>query len=1207
MSIKKALRILNLEDNPNDTELIQARLEEEGMACEMTRVVTEQDYVAAVEQGGFDLILADYNLLSFGKLSALAIAQEKSPDVPVILISGTIGEELAVESVKKGAADYVLKDKLFRLGPAVRRSLKEAKEKIERKRYEAALRESSQFNRQIIDSAQEGIVVYGPDLKYLVWNPFMEQLTGIPAVEVLGRHPLEVFPFLRESGVMAGIERALTGEIVEASRFPFHIPRTGRSGWTSDKSAPFRNTMGEIVGVIATVRDITEHVQVEEARLLSEAKYLLLNESIMDGLVSVDMDGNFLEFNRAYWEMLGYSERELRKLTYNELTPQKWHGIEKEIVENQVMKRGFSDIYEKEYIRKDGTVFPVELRSYLIRDAEGKPVGVWGIARDITDRKKTEGRLKELNACFLEFGTDPVENIDRLVALCGKLMGGKCALYNRLDNKMLCSWGKWNVPSDYPAADSPEGHICYDVIKRASDKVFVVRNLAETVYARTDPNVSRYKLETYIGIAVKFAGSYVGSLCVVYQRDYVPSEDDKKLLGIIASAVGVEEERRFGEEALRESESQMQSILASTADGILAVDNHGKVIKANKRFAEMWRIPRALVDTADDEALLNFVLEQLSEPEEFLKKVRLLYGTTREDMDTLVFKDGRFFERYSAPMMMAGSVMGRVWSFRDITDRKKADEKIREEAEVSDSLLQIVEALNATLDEKSLVQTLTKITPRYLKFDRVSVFLGDEDLKQFTFLGGYGFAPFQEGFLLSKVFKKGDFPAVDKLLNNETIFIENARETDLLPKDLVNALELGSMIIVPVSFRGTIVGAIVGTYKAENALKPKDLSLLKGLADGIGVALQNSRLYRESTHRLMQLSGKIETIKAMAELDREILSSTDRKAILQIATALINRIIPCERVAVVLMEGDYCSVATEWGIGQFVGKQYLIKKGSHCDVFRMNHLSIYSPDISRDDCPYHIEQSLLGIKSVLMVPLVTRERMVGFLDIGSSQPGKLTPADLSTAENIASQVSVALENARLFEDFQQLLISTITSLASAIDAKSPWTKGHSERVTKYALEIGKEMGLTEHELERLRLSGLLHDVGKIGTYDMLLDKPSKLTEEESELVKKHPGKGAEILGHVIQFADIIPGVLHHHERYDGKGYPDGVTGEEIPLQARILCVADAFDSMTADRPYRPSPGKEYAISEFKRYEGTQFDPRVVEAFLKVLERMNPSA
>ena len=189
-----------------------------------------------------------------------------------------------------------------------------------------------------------------------------------------------------------------------------------------------------------------------------------------------------------------------------------------------------------------------------------------------------------------------------------------------------------------------------------------------------------------------------------------------------------------------------------------------------------------------------------------------------------------------------------------------------------------------------------------------------------------------------------------------------------------------------------------------------------------------------------------------------------------------------------------------------------------------------------------------------------------------------------------------------YKDLQELFISLVKVMVNALDAKSPWTKGHSERVAFYAEQIAKEMGLDEDEIKNLQLAGLLHDIGKIGTYDYLLDKPARLTDAEFKLVKKHPAQGAEILKDIKQLKDVIPLIMHHHERIDGKGYPDGLKGDDIPVGAKILHTADSFDSMTADRPYRPSPGTEYAISELNRCAGTQFDAQVVEMFLKVLNK-----
>ncbi len=187
-----------------------------------------------------------------------------------------------------------------------------------------------------------------------------------------------------------------------------------------------------------------------------------------------------------------------------------------------------------------------------------------------------------------------------------------------------------------------------------------------------------------------------------------------------------------------------------------------------------------------------------------------------------------------------------------------------------------------------------------------------------------------------------------------------------------------------------------------------------------------------------------------------------------------------------------------------------------------------------------------------------------------------------------------------YKELESLFIGLVRSMVNALDAKSNWTRGHSERVAEYAEKIGQKIGLEEEDVKRIQLAGLLHDIGKIGTYDYLLDKPEKLTEEEFIIIKEHPAMGARILGGVKQLHDIIPLIKYHHERIDGKGYPEGIRGDEIPFGARILHVADSFDSMRTDRPYRSAPGFDYALSEFRKYRGIQFDVQVVDAFLEVL-------
>ncbi|MBE0427666.1 MAG: HD domain-containing protein [Nitrospirae bacterium] len=187
-----------------------------------------------------------------------------------------------------------------------------------------------------------------------------------------------------------------------------------------------------------------------------------------------------------------------------------------------------------------------------------------------------------------------------------------------------------------------------------------------------------------------------------------------------------------------------------------------------------------------------------------------------------------------------------------------------------------------------------------------------------------------------------------------------------------------------------------------------------------------------------------------------------------------------------------------------------------------------------------------------------------------------------------------------YRELDQLFINFAKTMVNMLDEKNKWTKGHSDRVALYSEMIAKEIGIDREGMKKLRLAALLHDIGRMGTFDYFLHKPSRFTERQYELVKKHPVNGAKILENIGFLDDLIPFVRHHHERMDGKGYPDGLKGEKIPFYSRILHVADSFDSMTSDRPHRKAPGKEYALSELKRCKGSQFDPKVIEAALKVL-------
>lgn len=211
--------------------------------------------------------------------------------------------------------------------------------------------------------------------------------------------------------------------------------------------------------------------------------------------------------------------------------------------------------------------------------------------------------------------------------------------------------------------------------------------------------------------------------------------------------------------------------------------------------------------------------------------------------------------------------------------------------------------------------------------------------------------------------------------------------------------------------------------------------------------------------------------------------------------------------------------------------------------------------------------------------------------------------DLADNFNVMSaEIQKAVENLkRAAHENHLLFINSIRMLAAAIDAKDPYTRGHSERVARYSVAIGKQLHLSEREMRNLRISALLHDVGKIGIDDRILRKPGALTDEEFEIMKGHPEKGAAIMGAIAQLTDVIPGMKYHHEKWSGGGYPEGLSGEEIPMQARIVAIADTFDAMTTNRPYQKAMELNYVVEKIVSFAGSRFDPRVCDAFVRAVK------
>lgn len=262
-------------------------------------------------------------------------------------------------------------------------------------------------------------------------------------------------------------------------------------------------------------------------------------------------------------------------------------------------------------------------------------------------------------------------------------------------------------------------------------------------------------------------------------------------------------------------------------------------------------------------------------------------------------------------------------------------------------------------------------------------------------------------------------------------------------------------------------------------------------------------------------------------------------------------------------------------------------------------------DVSQDPRFFgQVDQEVKFVtRSILGVPLLARGKTIGVIEVLNKRDGTdFTNDDLDLLTALAADAAVSIDNARLFQAVLDGYLDTIHALAAAVDAKDPYTAGHIDRVSSYSIEVGQELGLSEDEMTALRYGSILHDVGKIGIADAILGKPAPLTQEEFVIMSSHADIGSRMLEGIHFLSKAKPIARHHHEAWDGKGYPDGLAREAIPLGARIVGVVDAFDAMTTDRPYRKALTAEFALGELQKKAGVQFDAQVVEVFGRVLRK-----
>lgn len=369
------------------------------------------------------------------------------------------------------------------------------------------------------------------------------------------------------------------------------------------------------------------------------------------------------------------------------------------------------------------------------------------------------------------------------------------------------------------------------------------------------------------------------------------------------------------------------------------------------------------------------------------------------------------------------------------------------------------------------------------------------------------------------------------------------------------------------------------------------------------IVVKSEDEFEELAHSFNMMSTQLERqfrlLNIRSGMDRSLLRSFEQPRIARILEEGLLQLFEGARADVLFWNREAMEDQSVSGFNRWCSPDRIIEipkdnKSSLARFFRINEywLSGKSPALPKEASPFLDETS----RPALILPVFSNLDLAAIVIIRWPKAAEVCSEDCGFARNLADQAGIALANIDTLAQLDRHNWGTMQALARAVDANSPWTAGHSERVARIAMNIAGHLHFSEQEMDTLHRGALLHDIGKLGIPPCILDKPGKLDAEEFEIIKSHPLKGASILEPIKSYADLIPIVSQHHERFDATGYPLGIGGHAIHWGARILAVADAFDAMVSDRPYRKGWSPEQAAELIRGGAGTQFDPAVVEAF-----------
>jgi len=656
------------------------------------------------------------------------------------------------------------------------------------------------------------------------------------------------------------------------------------------------------------------------------------------------------------------------------------------------------------------------------------------------------------------------------------------------------------------------------------------------------------------------------------------------------------EERRKAEEAEKLAAGQWQQTFDASGDAISLVDTNKNILRVNRAMAEMVGMePAELIGHNCCEVLHGgSTYSGCPLPQQGKLLERKESELQLNDRWYIVSLDPVFNER--------GNLQHIVHILRDITDRKKIEEDVRSQRNALSSLYSLSTLMRTAKTSNELLSVVLKEAVHLLQVDDGSITLLSPDRKHFKIVEAQGLWFNYTGY---------KFPATEGLcslvLQSEEPFITEDYSTEDKKLPFLNQAELtGPMALVPLKTEAETIGVLEVSRRLENAGQPfskEEIELLSSIGEITGNALRRQTLFESAQTRLKQLQG-------LRNIDMTIAGSLDLDLTFNVILKEVTTLLDLDAAAILRLEKDTAALRYEAGHGFY---------GEKLPSIAFQPGEGLAGQVVKERKPVHIDDLGKVVSDPVQGPLLERERFATYYAVPLIAKGRIQGVLEAYHRNVqemdeewfeflqalASQTAIAIDNSELLQnmenanlDLLQAYDATIEGWAYALGLKDEETEDHSQSVTRLTLQIARKMGIKDEALVHVKRGALLHDIGKMGVPDSILLKPGPLTDEEWKIMREHPSHAHKMLSRIEYLKPALDIPYCHHEKYDGSGYPRGLKGEEIPLEARIFAVIDVYDALTSDRPYRKAWSKESALQYIREESGKHFDPEVVKVFLQ---------